>query len=81
MNKLRITIYTPESSLTNPLKMVRDMWFDVFSGRGLSMSLAVRDIKAQYRQAFLGILWALILPLANTVTWIFLNRAGIVSSV
>ena len=79
MNKLRITIYTPESSLTNPLKMVRDMWFDVFSGRGLSMSLAVRDIKAQYRQAFLGIFWALILPLANTVTWIFLNRAGIVS--
>ncbi len=79
MNKLRITIYTPESSLANPLKMVRDMWFDVFSGRSLSMSLAVRDIKAQYRQAFLGIFWALILPLANTVTWIFLNRAGIVS--
>jgi lipopolysaccharide transport system permease protein len=73
------TIYTPESSLGNPLKMLRDMWFDVASGRGLAMRLAERDIKAQYRQAFLGILWALILPLANTATWIFLNRTGIVS--
>lgn len=79
MPELRITVYTPESSFANPLKMVREMWFDVYSGRGLALRLAVRDIKAQYRQAFLGILWALILPLANTATWIFLNRTGIVS--
>lgn len=79
MKKLRITIYSPESSLANPLKMVRDMWFDVVSGRSLALRLAIRDIKAQYRQAFLGILWALILPLAHTATWIFLNRTGIVS--
>ena len=39
----------------------------------------MRDISAQYRQAFLGILWAFFLPLANTVTWVFLSRAGIVS--
>ena len=79
MNKNRITIYIPESSLINPLKVIRDLLFDVYSGRGLALSLAVRDIKVQYRQAFLGIFWALILPLANTVTWIFLNRSGIVS--
>ena len=79
MNKQRITVYTPESSLINPLKMVHDMWADIVSGRGLALRLAIRDIKAQYRQAFLGILWVLILPLANTVAWIFLNRAGIVS--
>ncbi len=79
LDRPRITIYTPESSLTNPLKMLRDMCFDVYSGRGLALRLAIRDIKAQYRQAFFGILWALILPLANTATWIFLNRTGIVS--
>ena len=79
MNKQRITVYTPESSLAHPLKMVRDMWADIFSGRGLALSLAVRDIKAQYRQTFLGIIWALILPLITTVTWIFLNLSGIVS--
>lgn len=32
----------------------------------------------QYRQAALGLLWALILPLANTAVWIFLNGSGIV---
>ena len=78
MNKQRITVYTPESSLAHPLKMVRDMWADIFSGRGLALSLAIRDIKAQYRQTFLGIIWALILPLITTVTWIFLNLSGIV---
>ena len=62
MNKPRITVYTPESSLAHPLKMVRDMWADIFSGRGLALRLAIRDIKAQYRQTFLGILWALIDP-------------------
>jgi lipopolysaccharide transport system permease protein len=38
----------------------------------------VRDISAQHRQAALGLLWALILPLANTAVWIFLNGSGIV---
>jgi lipopolysaccharide transport system permease protein len=39
----------------------------------------VRDIKAQYRQTALGLLWAFILPLAHTLTWIFLNASGIVT--
>lgn len=72
-------VYTPDSSLVHPIKMMRDMWRDVFSGRGLAWQLAVRDIKAQYRQTFLGLLWVLILPLANAVAWVFLNRSGIVS--
>ena len=59
--------------------MVREMFRDLFASRELAWRLTVRDIRAQYRQAFLGILWAFILPLANTVTWIFLSRAGIVS--
>lgn len=79
MNEPAISIYTPDSSLSNPLILVREMFRDLFASRELAWRLAVRDIRAQYRQAFLGILWAFILPLANTVTWIFLSRAGIVS--
>lgn len=78
MNEPAISVYTPDSSLTNPLIMVREMFRDLFASRELAWRLAVRDIRAQYRQAFLGILWAFILPLANTITWIFLSRAGIV---
>jgi lipopolysaccharide transport system permease protein len=79
MSEPGIKVYTPDSSLANPLTMVRAMFRDLFMSRELAWRLAVRDIRAQYRQAFLGILWAFILPLANTVTWIFLSRAGIVS--
>ena len=51
---------------------------DLLSSRELAWRLAVRDISAQYRQAYLGILWAFILPLATTLVWVFLNGTGIV---
>ena len=75
---MRKTIYTPDSSLASPAKMFREMFRDLALSRGLAWRLAVRDISAQYRQAFLGILWAFILPLANTLAWIFLNSSGVV---
>jgi lipopolysaccharide transport system permease protein len=74
-----VTVYTPDSSLANPAKMLREMFRDLLASRELAWRLAVRDIKAQYRQAFLGIFWAFILPLANTLTWIFLSGTGIVT--
>jgi lipopolysaccharide transport system permease protein len=76
---LPVTVYTPDSSLANPAKMLRAMFRDLLASRELAWRLAVRDINAQYRQAFLGILWAFILPLANTLTWIFLSGTGIVT--
>jgi lipopolysaccharide transport system permease protein len=59
--------------------MLCEMFRDLHASRELAWRLAVRDISAQYRQAILGILWAFILPLANTVAWIFLNSTGIVA--
>ena len=76
---LAVTVYTPESSLANPRHMLRDMFRDLLASRELAWRLAVRDIRAMYRQSFLGLLWALILPLANTVVWIFLSSSGIVT--
>ena len=55
------------------------MWQDLLLSRELSWQLAVRDIKAQYRQSVLGILWAFLLPLANTIVWIFLQGTGIIN--
>jgi len=79
MTEESVIVYTPDSSLRNPAKMIREMFADLAASRELSWRLAVRDICAHYRQAFLGILWAFILPLANTLTWIFLNSTGIVA--
>lgn len=77
MNELQIKIYTPESSLTSPSGMLKNMIFDLVAGKELAWRLAVRDIKAQYRQALLGIVWAFIIPLLNTAVWLFLSKSGI----
>jgi lipopolysaccharide transport system permease protein len=79
MDEPRITVYTPDSLLTNPVKMVREMLRDLAASRELAWRLTVRDLSAQYRQTFLGFLWAIILPLANTLVWIFLSRSGVVN--
>lgn len=52
---------------------------DLVASRELAWRLAVRDISSQYRLAFLGFLWAIILPLANTVVWVMLSQSGIVT--
>ncbi|MEJ2452283.1 MAG: ABC transporter permease [Gammaproteobacteria bacterium] len=75
----RITIYTPESLLANPFKMGREMLRDLAASQELAWRLTVRDLSAQYRQAFLGFLWVIILPLANTLVWLFLSHSGVVN--
>jgi len=79
MTNQTITIYTPDSSLASPFRMLREMFRDLAASRELAWRLTVRDLSAQYRQTFLGFLWAIILPLANTLVWIFLSRSGVVS--
>lgn len=74
-----ITVYTPESSLRNTGRMLQHMFRDLLLGRELAWQLAVRDIRAQYRQTILGLLWAFILPLANTAAWLFIQKSGIVT--
>jgi lipopolysaccharide transport system permease protein len=73
-----IKVYTPESALKRPTILISEMWKSLGESRVLSWRLAVRDTKALYRQSILGILWAVIMPLANTLTWIFLRRTGVV---
>ena len=79
MSELPKTIYTPDSQLSNPFRMFREMLADLVASRQLAWRLTVRDLSAQYRQTFLGFLWAIILPLANTLVWIFLSRSGVVN--
>ena len=46
---------------------------DLVASRELAWRLAVRDISSQYRLAFLGFLWAIILPLAGGF-WALVER-------
>ncbi len=70
--------YTPASPLAQPWLLWKDMKEDLWAGRELAWRLAVRDISAQYRQSVLGVLWALIIPLANTAVWLFLTGSKVV---
>ncbi|WP_236642038.1 ABC transporter permease [Dokdonia sinensis] len=51
---------------------------DLYGSRFLARQLATRDIKSQYRQSLLGIVWAFIAPLSTAFVWIFLSSSGTV---
>lgn len=51
---------------------------DIYQSRFLARQLAKRDITAQYRQSYFGILWAFITPLATAFIWLFLTSTGTV---
>lgn len=57
-------------------KLLKESVSDIVSSRFLAKQLAVRDIKAQYRQSYLGILWAFVTPLTTAFVWMFLNATG-----
>lgn len=45
----------------------------------LGFRFAERNIRARYRQSILGVLWALLPPLATAAIWIILNQSNIVT--
>lgn len=76
---LKVTIYTPGSQLRQPGLLVREMLADLVASRGLAWRLFVRNISAQYRQSFLGYLWAFLPPLFTMAVWVFLNSQKIIN--
>tara|TARA_R110002072_G_scaffold81680_3_gene186832 strand:+ start:24830 stop:25678 length:849 start_codon:yes stop_codon:yes gene_type:complete len=77
MVTLETRIYQKENNL-HIGKLFRESIKDIINSRFLARQLAVRDIKAQYRQSYFGILWAFITPLATAMVWIVLNGTGTV---
>ena len=72
---LETKIYQKQNN-TKIGKLFKDSLSDIYSSRFLAKQLAVRDIKAQYRQSYLGIIWAFVTPLTTAFVWIFLNSTG-----
>lgn len=75
--ELETKVYQKENNL-RLVKLLKDSLTDIVSSRFLSFQLAKRDIQAQYRQSYLGIIWAFITPLTTAFVWIFLNNSGTV---
>jgi len=74
---LETRTYQKENTI-NIFKLLKQSLADIYSSRFLARQLAKRDIKAQYRQSYFGILWAYVAPLATALVWIVLNSSGTV---
>ena len=78
-HKLTETIYSPESNMRNPGKLLVKMFEDLRTSRYLAWRLFVRNMAAQHRQTLLGYLWLLLVPVVQTLLWVFLNSQKIIN--
>ncbi len=78
-SQLSEVIYTPESLLRHPLKLFQQMWQDLLASRELARRLMVRDISAQYRQSFLGIIWAFLPPIFMATGFTLASNANVIN--
>lgn len=75
----QVVVYTPESPLRHPAAFLREMGTDLLASRALAWRLAQRDIQAQYRQSWLGIVWAFVPALAIAIGLTAASDANIVN--
>ncbi|HRI15465.1 MAG TPA: ABC transporter permease, partial [Verrucomicrobiota bacterium] len=75
----KITVYTPESPLRAPVKLLRSMFRDLLASRELAWRIFVRNNSAQYRQTMLGYVWAFLPPIATSLTFVFLSSQKVVN--
>jgi lipopolysaccharide transport system permease protein len=74
-----ITTYEPDNSLKKGyLSIFSEISNEIKKNRWLTYQLFKRDFFALYKQSFIGVLWAFIIPLVSVGT-ILLNRSGIFS--
>jgi len=71
-------IYGAQSTVLRPGKLLKGIWNDIVSSRQLAMILAVRDLRAQYRQSFLGLFWILAPPIVIAVGLSVAQQNGLV---
>ena len=73
-----ITTYEPDNSLKKGyLSIFSEIANELKKNRWLTYQLFKRDFFAVYKQSFIGVLWALIIPLVSVGTFIVLNQSGI----
>ena len=75
-----ITTYEPDNSLKKGyLSIFSEISNEIKKNRWLTYQLFKRDFFALYKQSFIGVLWAFIIPLVSVGTFILLNRSGVFS--
>lgn len=73
-----IITYEPDNSLKRGyIYIFREIWHEFIKNRWLTFQLFKRDFFSIYKQSFIGVFWAFIMPLISVGTFIILNRSGV----
>lgn len=75
---LKETVYSPQSMPNGIFSFIKLIAKDFVAGHNLGKQLFVRDLKATYRQSFLGVFWAFAPAIVTALLWIFLNSAKVI---
>jgi lipopolysaccharide transport system permease protein len=76
----RVVVYEPDNSLKKGhLSIIIEIFSEFKNNRWLTFQLFKRDFFGMYKQSFVGIFWAFIVPVISVGTFIILNRSGIFS--
>jgi lipopolysaccharide transport system permease protein len=74
----KITTYEPDNSLRKGyLSIFGEIFNEIKKNRWLILQLFKRDFFAIYKQSFIGVLWAVIIPIVSVGTFIVLNQSGV----
>jgi lipopolysaccharide transport system permease protein len=74
----KLVIYEPDNSLKKGyFQLFSEIYDEVKKNRWLIYQLFKRDFLSNYRQSFLGVLWAFIIPLVSLVSFLVLNQSGL----
>ena len=75
----REIIYTPQSRIRSPRRLIAEMAQDLWRSRDLALRLFLRDVRSQYRSSFLGTAWAIV-PAAITAAGLtFASESGVLN--
>jgi lipopolysaccharide transport system permease protein len=76
----KIITYEPDNSIKKGYRsLFTEIATELMINRWLTYQLFKRDFFATYKQSFMGIFWALIIPLVSVATFVILNRSGLFS--
>jgi len=77
MDEQKLKVYEPDRAIKQGyIAFWKEKFRETKENLWLIRQLFVRDFKAQYSQSFLGIVWALIIPLVTLATFIVLRSSG-----
>jgi lipopolysaccharide transport system permease protein len=79
MEEIIVTYESDNSLKKGYLSIFSQIYVELKQNRWLTYQLFKRDFLTSYKQSFLGILWAIILPLVSIAIFIALNQSGILN--